>query len=178
MSVVPPFLRYKRFFMGLHHPKLILISFTLLALIIILISFPAYQESWLDPFHTLSIPNRVLHPLSFSYVGLMDPADPFKPHFFADRQKIRELMKALQNATPVSSDQIQELPKDERTLYFTLHREANRYHDTEDFALQYYPERNIVCFAYQQFKIDNKTILLLNDISQKMQAGWWNYKKA
>jgi hypothetical protein len=159
--------------MGLRHPRLVLISFTLLALIIIIISFPAYQESWLDPFNTLCIPNRILHPLSFSFVGLMNPADPFKPHFFAEHQKIRELMKALQHATPVSSDQIQELPHDQKTLYLTLHREANRYHDTEDLPLQYYPERNIVSFADRQFKIDDKTVLLFNEISQKMQPGWW-----
>jgi hypothetical protein len=143
-----------------------------------LLLLPAYQESWLDPFNTLSVPNKVLHPLSFSQIGLMDPSDPFNPHFLADRQKVKELMKALQQATLLSSDQKQVLSKDEKILYFTLHREANYFHDTADLALQYYPKQNIVYFADQQFKINNVIVLLLNDITQKMQAGWWDSKKA
>jgi hypothetical protein len=178
MPVIPAFIPYERFFLSLRYPKLILISLVLIALMIPLLLLPAYQESWFDPFNTLSVPNKVLHPLSFSQIGLMNPADPFNPHFFADRKKVKELMKALQHATLISSDQTQVLSKDEEILYFTLHREANRFHDTADLALQYYPQRNIVCFAQQQYKIDNMTILLLNDISQKMQAGWWYSKKA
>jgi hypothetical protein len=178
MPVVSAYIPYKRFFLSLRYPKLILISFILIGLLIPLLLLPAYQESWLDPFNTLSIPNKVLHPLSFSQIGLMDPADPFNPHYFSDRHEVKELMRALQHATLISSDQTQVLSKDEKILYFTLHREANRFHDTADLALQYYPIRNIVCFAGQQYKINNVTILLLNDVNQKMQAGWWNSKKA
>lgn len=178
MPFVPAFIPYERFFLSLRHPKLFLISSILIVLMIALLLLPAYQESWLDPFNTLSVPNKALHPLSFSHIGLMDPNDPFNPHFFADRQKVKELMKALQHATLLSSDQTQVLSKDEKILYFTLHREANCFHDTVDLALQYYPQKNIVCFAEQQYKIDNITILLLNDIIQKMQAGWWDSKKA
>jgi len=176
MPAVPAFLPYKRFFLGLRYPKLFFSSLLLIILMLSILFLLAYQESWFDPFNTLSVPNNKLHPLSFSQIGLMDPNDPFNPHFFADRQKVKELMKKLQHATLASSDQTQVLSNDEKILYFTLHREANHFHEKADLALQYYPQRNIVCFAGQQYKIDNDTIQLLNDITQKMQSGWWNTK--
>ncbi|MHB8125836.1 MAG: hypothetical protein ACYDEJ_09405 [Desulfitobacteriaceae bacterium] len=172
MPIVPIFIPLERF-SRLRHPKLVIIGFVLGMLLLILVLPPVYQESWLDPFNTLNVPNKVLHPLSFSQIGLMDPADPFNPHFFADHQKVKELMKDLQHATLVPSNQTQ-VQKDEKILYFTLHRKATRYHAAADFSLQYNPKRNIVYFGEQQFMIDNVTTLLLNDISQKMQPGWWN----
>ncbi|HWQ72427.1 MAG TPA: hypothetical protein VN370_08925 [Desulfitobacteriaceae bacterium] len=176
MPAVPAYIPYGRFFLRLRHPKLILISLILIILMSSILLLLAYQESWLDPFNTLSVPNNKLHPLSFSQIGLMDPNDPFNPHFFADRQKVKELMRNLQHATPTASDQTQVLANDEKILYFTLHREANYFHEKADLALQYYPQRNIVCFARQQYKIDHDTVQCLNDITQKMQAGWWNTK--
>ncbi len=169
-SIFPP---KRKFIACFRHHKLIIIGFIIGILLIIFVLPPAYQESWLDPFNTLNVPNKILHPLAFSQIGLNDPVDPFHPYFFADRQKVKELMKNLQHSTPVSSSQTQLSPNDEKVLYFTLHREATRYHDVADFPLQYFPKRNIVSFGDQQFIIDNVTILLLNDISQKMQPGWW-----
>ncbi len=173
MPVVPAFLRFGRFLSGLRHLKLIFLAFIISILLLIFVVPPVYQESWLNPFSTLNVPNRTLHPLSFSKIGLMDPADPFHPHFFADRQKVKELMRNLQHATLITSDQTQVFPKDEKVMYFTLHREATSYHLAADIPLQYFPKHNIVYFSEQQFMIDNVTTLLLNEISQNMQPGWW-----
>ena len=173
MPELPAFFPFGRFFSGLRHAKLIFLGFVIGILLLVFVLPPAYQESWLNPFSTLNVPNRTLHPLAFSQIGLTDPADPFHPHFFADRQKVKELMRQLQHANLVSSDETQVSQKDEKVLYFTLHREATRYHLAADLPLQYFPKRNIVYFGEQLFVIDNVTTLLLNEISQAMQPGWW-----
>ncbi|HWQ88891.1 MAG TPA: hypothetical protein VN374_02845 [Desulfitobacteriaceae bacterium] len=122
----------------------------------------------------MNIPNKILHPHSISQIGLMDPGDPFNPKYFAEQSKVQELIRDLRQANPVVANQEQTISTAEKTFYFTLHREANYFHDTADFSLQYYPGLNIVCFNEQQYVIDNATTLLLNQICQKMQAGWWN----
>jgi hypothetical protein len=174
MPVIPVYFPFRRIATVFDHHRLFLITVISFLFIFPLFLLPAYQESWLDPFNTLDIPNKILHPRSISQIGLMDPADPFKPRYFAEQSKVQELVKDLRQAKPVTARQMQVLPIDEKVLYFTLHREASYFHDAADFSLQYYPGLNIVCFGEQQFIIDDSTIFLFNEICQKMQAGWWN----
>jgi hypothetical protein len=174
MPVMPDYFFSKRlaaFYKQYRVPLITIMTFILLIPFFLL---PAYQESWLDPFDTLNIPNKILHPFSFTHIGLTDPADPFNPHYFADRAKVQELMHNLRQAKLNISDQVQTVPSNEKVFYFTLHRKASYFHDAADFSLIYYPRLNLIFFDDQQFTVDAATILLLNEICQKMQPGWWD----
>lgn len=164
-------LRYK--LQKLKYPKLTLLM--ILSVIIFLAIFPiAYRESWLDPFSTLNVPNRILHPLSITKIGMMDPNDPYHPSSYSDQSQIHALMKDLQQAEPLPYLHSPEELVNQKVRYFTLHREETRYHKAFDYPLQYYPQEKTVRFGQQEFQVNDATILLLNDIAQKMQPGWWN----
>lgn len=135
---------------------------------------PIYQESWLDPFSTLNVPNRDLHPHSINKIGMINSDDPFHPLYYTDEGKISELMRNLQRATPLSvSEQALLALENQKVTYFTLHRESSSYHVEEDYALQYYPEKGIVHFGQQFFRINESSIYNLSQISKGMTSGWW-----
>ncbi|HWQ40779.1 MAG TPA: hypothetical protein VN456_01935 [Desulfosporosinus sp.] len=135
---------------------------------------PAYKESWLDPFGTLNVPNRELHPHSITKLGMVSSDDPFNPHYYTNVGEIQELMRNLQRATPLSSsDQALVSLENQKVHYFTLHRELSRYHTEEDYALQYYPEKGIVRFNQQAFRINESTIYAFTQITAGMTPGWW-----
>ena len=133
---------------------------------------PAYKENWLDPFSTFNVPNRELHPRAINKLGMINPDDPFNPLFYSDEEKIRELLRNLQRAVPLSSPE-QEFLKDQKIKYFTLHREPSSYHVEEDYALQYYPEKGIVRFGQQFFQINEASIYSFTQIERGMTSGWW-----
>lgn len=149
-----------------------------LTLIVVVVSFvigpPVYQESWLDPFSTLNVPNRELHPRGIKKLGMIHSDDPFLSFYFVDEGKIQELMRNLQRATPLSSSEQTSLALDnQKSTYFTLHREPSRYHTEEDYALQYYPEKGIVRFGRQFFRINEASIYNFTQITSGMTSGWW-----
>lgn len=133
-----------------------------------------YQESWLDPFSTLNVPNRQLHPHAITKLGLVNSDNPFQPYYYSNAGKIQELMHNLQRATPLSSsDQALVSLENQKVQYFTLHRAPSHYHTEEDYALQYYPEKNIVRFGQQAFRINESTIYAFTQITNSMTSGWW-----
>jgi len=133
-----------------------------------------YQESWLDPFSTLNVPNRQLHPHAITKLGLVNSDNPFQPYYYINAGKIQELMHSLQRATPLSSsDQALVSLENQKVQYFTLHRAPSHYHTEEDYALQYYPEKNIVRFGQQAFRINESTIYAFTQITNSMTSGWW-----
>ena len=135
---------------------------------------PAYKESWLDPFSTLSVPNRELHPHAISKLGMVNSDNPFHPLYYTNEGKILELMRNLQRATPLSSSQQALLSLENQKIeYFTLHRERSNYHAEEDFALQYYPDKGIVHFGQQFFRINEASIYTFTQIASGMTPGWW-----
>ena len=136
---------------------------------------PIYQESWLDPLRTLNVPNRELHPLAITKLGMVNSNDPFHPYYYTNFGKIQELMRNLQRATPLSpSDQALLAPLDnQKVQYFTLHREPSHYHSEEDYALQYYPEKSIVRFRQQAFRINESSVYAFTQITEGMTSGWW-----
>ena len=135
---------------------------------------PVYKESWLDPFSTLNVPNRELHPRAINKLGMINPDDPFHPLYYTNEGKILELMRNLQRATPIpSSEQALLALENQKVKYFTLHREPSSYHVEEDYALQYYPEKGIVRFGQQFFRINEASIYTFTQISSGMTSGWW-----
>lgn len=135
---------------------------------------PIYKESWFDPFSTLNVPNRDLHPRSINKLGMINSDDPFHPLYYTDEGKILELMRDLQRSTPISvSEQALLALENQKVTYFTLHREASSYHVAEDYALQYYPEKGIVHFGQQFFRINESSIYTFTQISKGMTSGWW-----
>lgn len=135
---------------------------------------PVYKESWLDPFKTLNVPNRELHPHSITKVGMASSDDPFHPYYYTNVQKIQELMRNLQRATPLSAaDQALVSLENQKVHYFTLHRALSHYHTEEDYALQYYPEKGIVRFRQQAFRINESTVYAFSQITAGMTPGWW-----
>jgi hypothetical protein len=133
-----------------------------------------YQESWLDPFSTLNIPNRELHPHAINMLGMLNSDDPFHPYYYTNEGKIQDLLRDLQRATPLSS--VQDLAvalKDQKIKYFTLHRASSRHHTEEDYALQYYPEKSIILFGQQAFRVNESTNYAFTQISGGMTSGWW-----
>lgn len=135
---------------------------------------PIYRESWLDPFSTLNVPNRQLHPHAINKLGLITSEKPFLPLYFANEAIIRELMRNLQRSTPLSSsDQTLLSLENQKILYFTLHREPSRYHVEEDYALQYYPENGIIRFGQQFFRLNEASIYTFSQITNGMTSGWW-----
>jgi hypothetical protein len=100
--------------------------------------------------------------------------NPFHPLYYTDVAKIQELMHDLQRATPLSSsDQALASLKDQKVQYFTIHRALSRYHVEEDYALQYYPAKSIVCFDQQAFRVNESTVYTLTQITSAMTPGWW-----
>ena len=133
-----------------------------------------YQESWLDPFSTLNVPNRELRPHAVNKLGMINSEDPFHPLYFTNEQKIRELMNGLQRATPLSSSEQALFTLDnQKVTYFTLHREASTYHGEEDYGLQYYPDEGVVRFGQQFFRINEASVYAFTLISREMTSGWW-----
>ncbi|TGE32449.1 hypothetical protein [Desulfosporosinus sp. Sb-LF] len=152
------------------------ISLSIGALFIIAISLlgpPVYQESWLDPFSTLNIPNRELRPHAINKVGILNSDDPFHPYYYINEGKIQDLLQNLQRATALSSDQDLGTLESQKKLYFTLHRAPSRYHTEEDYTLQYYPAKSIVRFGQQTFRINESTIYAFSQITDSMTSGWW-----
>jgi len=143
-------------------------------LAIIVFGPPAYKESWLDPFKTLNVPNRELHPHSITKLGMINSNDPFHPYYYTNVGEIQELMRNLKRATPLSSsDQALASLENQKIQYFTLHRELSRYHAAEDYALQYYPEKSIVRFRQQAFRINESSVYAFTQITGGMTSGWW-----
>jgi len=149
-----------------------------LSIIFIVVSLvlgpPVYQESWLDPFSTLNVPNRELHPRAINKLGMINSDDPFHPFHFTNEGEIQELMRDLQRASPLSSSEQALLALDnQKTTFFTLHREASSHHTEEDYALQYYPEKGIVRFGQKFFRINDASIYKFTQITREMTPGWW-----
>lgn len=135
---------------------------------------PVYKESWLDPFGTLNVPNRELHPHSITQLGMVSSDDPFHPYYYTNVEKIQDLMRDLQRATPLSSaDQASISLENQKVHYFTLHRALSRYHAEEDYALQYFPEKGIIRFGQQTFRINESTVYAFTQITAGMTSGWW-----
>ena len=135
---------------------------------------PAYQESWLDPFSTMHVPNRELHPRAINMVGMTHPENPFQPFYYTDEGKIQELMRNLQRSTPLSSSEQALLAlENQKVKFFTLHRKSSSHHVEEDYALQYYPDKGIVRFGQHFFRINAASILNLTQITNGMTPGWW-----
>jgi len=151
------------------------VSLSLVLVVAILVFGPAvYQESWLDPFGTLNVPNRELHPHSITKLGMVTSDDAFHPYYYTNAGKIQELMRNLQRATPLStSDQALVSLENQKVQYFTLHRVLSHYHAEEDYALQYYPEKSIVRFGQQTFRINESTVYTFTQITGSMTSGWW-----
>ena len=143
-------------------------------LALLILGPPVYQESWLDPFRTLNVPNQELRPHSITTLGMVNSDDPFHPYYYTDVGKIRELMHDLQRATPLSaSDQALVSLENQKVQYFTLHRTLSRYHTEQDYALQYYPEKSIVRFRQQAFRINESAVYTFTQITGGMTSGWW-----
>ncbi|ODA42800.1 hypothetical protein [Desulfosporosinus sp. BG] len=143
-------------------------------LAVLIIGPPVYQESWLDPFGTLNVPNRELHPHAITKLGMVNSDDPFHPYYYTNEGKIQELMHDLQRATPLSSsDQALVSLENQKVQYFTLHRTLSHYHPEEDYALLYYPNKGIIRFREQAFRINESTVYTLTQITGDMTSGWW-----
>lgn len=149
-----------------------LIFFLLLAAL--LFGPSIYHESWLDPFSTLAVPDRQLKPHAITMLGIVDSNNSFHPSYYADVRKIQELLHNLQRATPLpASAQTFNSLINSKIQYYTLHRSPSNYHTEEDFALQYYPEKGIVRFGDQLFRINEATIYSLTTIYANRTSGWW-----
>jgi len=133
----------------------------------------AYKESWLNPFSTLNVPNRELHPRAINKLGMINTDDPFKPLYFTNEAKILELLQNLQRSTSLSSEQALLSLENQKVKYFTLHRDSSNYHEEEDYALQYYSEKGIVRFGQHFFLINEASIYNFTQIEREMTAGWW-----
>jgi len=154
--------------------KLVVSLSVVFVVAILIFGPPVYKESWLDPFNTLNVPNRELHPHSIAQLGMVSSDDPFHPYYSTDVGKIQELMHNLQRATPLSSsDPTLASLKNQKVHYFTLHRALSHYHEEEDYALQYYPEMGIVQFRQQAFRINESTVYAFTQITAGMTSGWW-----
>jgi len=151
------------------------VSLSILWVIAMVVWVPTvYKESWLDPFSTLNVPNRELHPHAIDKLGMINSDDPFNPLYYTNEDKIREMMRNLQRATPLSaSEQVLLALENQKITYFTLHRGPSKYHEKEDFALQYYPDKGIVRYGQQFFRINEATIYNFSQISSGMTSGWW-----
>lgn len=149
--------------------------FSVVIVVISLVWGPtAYQESWLDPFSTLNVPNRELHPYAINMLGMINSDDPFQPLYYTNQAKIRKLMRNLQRSSLLStSEQALLALETQKIEYFTLHRQPSSYHVEEDYALQYYPEKGIVRFGHQFFRINEASINTFTQITSGMTSGWW-----
>lgn len=132
-----------------------------------------YMESWLDPFSTLNISNREFHPHAITMIGMLSADDPFHPQYSMDVPQIQDLLRNLQRATLLSSESATDALKDQKAVFYTLHRAPSRYHTEMDYALQYYPEKGIVRFGQQTFQVNAATIYAFTQINKNMKTGWW-----
>lgn len=159
-----------------NHKIAVILSIVLSLVLVVLIYVwgrPAYQESWLDPFSTLNVPNRQLHPHAIKKLGMINSEDLFHPLYYTNEGKILELMLDLQRATPLSASEQASLALENQTIkYFTLHREPSSYHVEEDYALQYYPEKGIVRFGQQFFRINEASIYTFTQIIRGMTSDY------
>lgn len=146
------------------------VSLSIVFVVALLVWGPTvYKESWLDPFSTLNVPNRDLHPRAINKLGMINSDDPFVPLYYTNEGNIRELMRNLQRATPLSSSEQALLAlEDQNRIYFSLHREPSRYHVEQDFALQYYPEKGIIRFGHQFFRLNEASIYNFSQITSGM----------
>ncbi|WP_407308820.1 hypothetical protein [Desulfosporosinus sp. SB140] len=151
------------------------VSLSLIVLVLaIILGPPLYSESWLDPFSTLNVANRELHPHAITMVGMLNSDDPFHPYYYTNKAKISELMRNLQRSTPISTSEIPTNTLENLKIqYFTLHRASSKYHPEEDYALQYYPDKGIVRFGQQLFHINEATVYTFTQITEGMAPGWW-----
>ena len=141
---------------------------------VIVLGPPIYQESWLDPFGTLNVPNRELHPHAITMMGMVNSDDPFQPYYYTNKGKIQELLRDLQRATPLSSKEETSFSlENQKVQYFTLHRTSSNFHTEEDLALQYYPGKGIIRFRNQAFRINESAIYAFTQITVDMSPGWW-----
>jgi len=157
----------------LKNHKIALSIGVMLVIAISLLGPSVYQESWLDPFSTLNIPNRELRPHAINKLGILNSDDPFHPYYYTDEGKIRDLMRNLQRATVLSSEQDLAALDNQKKQYFTLHRAPSRYHAEEDYTLQYYPAKSIVRFGQHMFRINESTVYAFSQITENMTSGWW-----
>ena len=104
---------------------------------------------------------------------MVNSDDPFHPYYYTNEGKIQDLLRDLQRATPLASEQDLTALKDQKILYFTLHRALSHYHAEEDYALQYYPEKGIVRLGQQTFRINESTVYAFTQIAGGMTSGWW-----
>lgn len=156
-----------------HHKLAVSLSMVTL-LFAIIVGPPLYEESWLDPFSTLNMANRELHPHAITMLGMINSDDPFHPYYYTDKGKISELMHDLQRATPISTtDLAPNSLENLKIIYVTLHRSSSKYHSEEDYALQYYPDKGIVRFGQQLFRINEATVYTLTQTINGMTPGWW-----
>ncbi|KUO78886.1 MAG: hypothetical protein APF81_18430 [Desulfosporosinus sp. BRH_c37] len=156
-----------------NHKFTVILSIVLL-FAILLFGPPVFKESWLDPFSTLNVPNRELHPRAINKLGMINSDDPFLPLYYTNEALIQELMRNLERSTPLSSSEPALLAlENQKIMYFTLHREASRFHVEEDYALQYYPEKGIIRFGRQFFRINEASIYTFSQIASGMTTGWW-----
>lgn len=148
----------------------IAVSLSIVSIVALLVWGPTvYKESWLDPFSTLNVPNRDLHPHAITKLGMINSDDPFITLSYSDEGKIRELMRDLQRSTPISSSEIAlSESENERIVYFSLHREPSRYHVEQDFALKYFIDKGIVRFGHQFFRLNESAIYSFSQITSEL----------
>lgn len=138
--------------------------------LLVLSSAPlAYHESWLDPFSTLDVPNRLLKPHTITAIGLVPAENPGQTLVLREPARVRELMHDLYEAVP---HQGTEFSSPDQILHFTLHRDATRFHTAADFALEFDPQQGLVRMAGQAFRIPEAGQLYLTNLSKSMQPGW------
>jgi len=158
----------------LKNHKFAMILSIVFVVVILVWGAPAYKENWLDPFSTLDVPNRELHPRAIDKLGMINSDDLFHPLYYTNKKKIQELLSNLQHATLLSSSEQTLLALENQNVkYFTLHREPSNYHVEADYALQYYPRKGIVRFGQQLFRVNEATVYTFTQIASGMTSGWW-----
>ncbi len=147
------------------------IILVLLGLLIISALPLAYHESWLDPFSTLNVPNHLLKPHSITLIAYVPSDNPAQTLVLTDHARVQELVHDLGSAEPLPGAE----PLDPKTiLHFTLHREASRFHEAADFALEFDPHQGTVRFAGQIFHLPEAGQLYLTNLPKTMQSGWFS----
>lgn len=131
----------------------------------------AYRESWLDPFTTLNVPNRLLKPHAVTLIAYVPNDNPTKTMIIQDPSRVRKFMSDLSMATLLKGE---EPPNTTTALHFIFHREASGFHKAEDFALEFDPEKGIVYFAGQAFRLPEAGQLYFTKLPTMMQPGWIN----
>lgn len=147
------------------------ITLLLLGLLVIAAVPMAYRESWLDPFTTLNVPNRLFKPHAITLIAYVPNDNPTKTLVLQDGSRILEFMHDLSLANSLRG----ETPENTgSSLHFILHRQASRFHNAEDFALEFDPQRGVVYFAGQTFQLPEAGQLYFTKLPTIMQPGWIN----